>query len=102
MKFKPERRMDAGVDADEARENKAPGVVVPMPMLPPELSTNRAPVYRRSPPVMVRPLAEARPPPATESPPLVNVDVAEDVFCMPPAVMVSPLDVSIPPAPSCT
>ena len=40
----PESSMDEGVDALDARENNAPGVVVPMPMLPPELSTNFAPV----------------------------------------------------------
>ena len=80
MKFMPERRILAGVDALDARENNAPGVVVPTPILPPEFKTNFAPVYRRSPPVRVTPLAEASPPPARESPPLVNEEVAEDVF----------------------
>ena len=44
MKFMPERRIEEGVDAEDARENNAPGVVEPIPMLPPEFNTNRAPV----------------------------------------------------------
>ena len=44
MKFMPERRILAGVDALDARENNAPGVVVPTPILPPEFKTNFAPV----------------------------------------------------------
>ena len=92
MVLMPESRMDEGVEADDAREKSAPGLVVPIPMLPPEFSTNLAPVYRRSPPVRVRPAEEESPPPARESPPLVNVEVADEVFCMLPPVMVSPLD----------
>ena len=40
----PESRIEDGVDAVEARERSAPGVVVPIPMLPPEFKTNFAPV----------------------------------------------------------
>ena len=50
----------------------------------------------------VSPLAEARPPPARESPPLVNEEVADEVFCMLPPLMVSPLEVKMPPGPNCT
>ena len=90
MVFIPESRKEEGVIDEDAREKSAPGVVVPMPMLPPEFRTNFAPAYRRSPPVMVMPLAEESPPPARESPPLVNEEVADEVFCMLPPVMVMP------------
>ena len=40
----PERSMEDGVDAVDAKENNAPGVVEPIPMLPLELRTNFAPV----------------------------------------------------------
>ena len=32
----------------------------------------------------------------------MNEEVAEEVFCMLPPVMVSPLEVKMPPAPNCT
>ena len=44
MVLMPERRMEEGVDAEDAKENKAPRVVEPIPMLPPEFKTNFAPV----------------------------------------------------------
>ena len=36
--------MEDGVDAVDAKENNAPGVVEPIPMLPPEFKTNFAAV----------------------------------------------------------
>ena len=42
---------------------------------------------RTPPPVMVIPAADASPPPATESPDAVNVDVADPVFRMDPAMV---------------